>query len=45
MLLELDTIGLCVGRFDFRVASEAGFEGDGVRIGLQLDEGAGSWNG
>jgi len=45
MLVELDTIGLCVGRFDFKVSSEAGFEGDGVRIGLQLDEGAGSWNG
>ena len=45
MLVELPAIGLCVGRFDFKVSSEAGFDGDSVRIGLQLDEGDGSWNG
>ena len=41
MLVELPAIGLCVGRFDFKVSSEAGFDGDSVRIGLQLDEGLG----
>ena len=45
MLVEFDMVGLCVGRFDFKVSSEAGFEGDGVRMGLLLDEGPGSWNG
>lgn len=44
MLVELDTMGVCIGRFDFKVSSEAGFD-DGVIIGLQLDEGEGSWNG
>jgi len=44
-VVELDTIGLCVGRFDFKVSSEARFEDDDVRIGLQLGEGSGSWNG
>ena len=44
-LVELGNIGLCVGRFDFKVSSEAGFDGDDFRLGLQLDEGSGSWNG
>jgi AraC-like DNA-binding protein len=42
-LVDLGGIGLCAGRFDFKVSTEAGF--DDVRLGLQLDEGSGSWNG
>lgn len=44
-LVDLGNIGLCVGRFDFKVSSQAGFDGDAFRLGLQLDEGSGSWNG
>ena len=44
-LVDLGAIALCVGRFDFKVSTEAGFDGDDFRLGLQLDEGSGSWNG
>jgi AraC-like DNA-binding protein len=45
MLVGIDDIGLCVGRFDFRVSTEGGVGGDEVRIALQLEAGSGSWNG
>ena len=44
-LAGLDDVEMCVGRFDFKVATEAGIAADEVRVGLQLEEGSGSWNG
>ena len=44
-LIGIGGIDLCVGRFDFRVSSEGGIGDDEVRIALQLERGAGSWNG
>ena len=44
-LVGIDDIGLCVGRFDFRVSTEGGVGRDELRIALQLEAGSGSWNG
>lgn len=44
-LVGIDDIQLCVGRFDFKVTTEGGIGADELRIGLQLEAGAGSWNG
>jgi AraC-like DNA-binding protein len=45
MLVGVGDIGLCVGRFDFRVSTEGGVGEDELRIALQLEAGSGSWNG
>ena len=44
-LVGVDDIHLCVGRFDFKVTTEGGIGADELRIALQLEAGAGSWNG
>ena len=44
-LAVVDEIEMCIGRFDFKVATEVGIAADELRVGLQLEEGTGSWNG
>ena len=44
-VVGIDDIGLAVGRFDFKVTSEGDVGPEELRLGLQLEEGLGSWNG
>jgi len=42
---ELDDVALSAGDFGFRVATEGEMSADGVVVALQLDDGAGAWDG
>lgn len=44
-VVGIDDIELAVGRFDFKVTSEGDIGPEALRLGLQLEDGLGSWNG